>query len=80
SLEPCAHYGKTPPCADLIIHHKIPKVIIGCRDSFREVNGKGIEKLKQAGICVNVGVLEEACIELNRIFFVFNKEQRPYII
>lgn len=80
SLEPCAHYGKTPPCADLIIKHKIPKVVIGCRDPFVQVNGKGIEKLKAAGIEVVIGVLEKECIELNKRFFTFHKERRPYVI
>src|SRR5882757_3911849 len=61
SLEPCAHYGKTPPCADLIIKHRIPKVVIGCRDPFEQADGRGIEKLKDAGIEVIVGVLEEEC-------------------
>jgi len=69
SLEPCAHYGKTPPCADLIIRHCIPKVFVGCRDPFDAVNGKGIEKLQEAGIEVITGVLEEECQWLNRRFF-----------
>jgi diaminohydroxyphosphoribosylaminopyrimidine deaminase/5-amino-6-(5-phosphoribosylamino)uracil reductase len=80
SLEPCAHFGKTPPCADLIIKHKIPKVVIGCRDPFAEVNGKGIEKLKAAGIEAMTGVLEKECLELNKCFFTFHAQQRPYIV
>src|ERR1700749_1288840 len=61
SLEPCAHYGKTPPCADLIIKHQIHKVVVGCRDPFEQVDGKGIEKLQQAGVEVVTGVLEKEC-------------------
>jgi len=80
SLEPCAHYGKTPPCADLIIKHQIPKVVVGCRDPFEQVNGKGIEKLKAAGIEVISGVLENECKWLNRRFFTRVQKQRPYII
>jgi diaminohydroxyphosphoribosylaminopyrimidine deaminase/5-amino-6-(5-phosphoribosylamino)uracil reductase len=80
SLEPCAHYGKTPPCADLIVRNKIAKVVIGCVDVFTEVNGKGIEKLKQNGIEVTVGVLEKECRELNKKFFTYQSLQRPYII
>lgn len=80
SLEPCAHFGKTPPCADLIIRYNIPKVVIGCRDSFEEVNGKGIDKLKAAGIEVTLGVLEKECRELNRRFFTYHSRQRPYVI
>jgi diaminohydroxyphosphoribosylaminopyrimidine deaminase/5-amino-6-(5-phosphoribosylamino)uracil reductase len=80
SLEPCAHFGKTPPCADLIIRHNIPHAVIGCRDPFKEVDGKGIEKLKAAGINVTVGVLEDECRTLNKRFFMFNTEHRPFII
>ncbi len=80
SLEPCAHYGKTPPCADLIIKHRIPTVVIGCRDPFDQVDGKGIEKLKDAGIEVIAGVLEEDCKWLNRRFFTRVQKHRPYII
>ena len=80
SLEPCAHYGKTPPCADLIIHYNIPRVVIGCRDPFKEVDGKGIEKLKAAGIEVETALLEQECRELNKRFFTFHTKQRPYII
>jgi diaminohydroxyphosphoribosylaminopyrimidine deaminase / 5-amino-6-(5-phosphoribosylamino)uracil reductase len=80
SLEPCAHFGKTPPCSDLIIQHKIPKVVIGCRDPFKEVDGKGIEKLKAAGVEVIIDVLKEECMELNKRFFTFHQQQRPYVI
>jgi diaminohydroxyphosphoribosylaminopyrimidine deaminase/5-amino-6-(5-phosphoribosylamino)uracil reductase len=80
SLEPCAHYGKTPPCADLIIKHRIPRVVVGCRDPFEQVNGKGTEKLREAGIEVITGVLEKECLWLNRRFFTRVQKHRPYII
>lgn len=80
NLEPCAHFGKTPSCADLIIHHKIPKVIIGCRDTFHEVAGRGIEKLQAAGCEVTTGVLEQESRNLNRRFFTFHEKKRPYVI
>jgi diaminohydroxyphosphoribosylaminopyrimidine deaminase/5-amino-6-(5-phosphoribosylamino)uracil reductase len=80
SLEPCAHHGKTPPCADLIIRHKIPKVVIGCRDPFKEVDGKGIEKLHAAGVEIVLGVLEAECKALNQRFLAFHTQHRPWIV
>ena len=80
SLEPCAHYGKTPPCADLIIRYGVRQVIIGCRDPFEMVNGKGIEKLLAANIEVVAGVLEQECIQLNKKFFTYHQQKRPYVI
>lgn len=80
SLEPCNHQGKTPPCTDLIIKNKIPRIVIGCKDPFEKVNGTGIQKLKEAGIEVEVGVLENKAIQLNKRFFTFHLQKRPYII
>ncbi len=80
SLEPCSHFGKTPPCSDLIIQHQIKKVVIGCRDPFKEVNGRGIEKLNEAGVETVVDVLKTECIDLNKRFFTFHQKHRPYII
>ena len=80
SLEPCSHTGKTPPCADLIVSNNIPKVVIGCVDTFSVVAGKGIERLIENGIEVEVGVLETECRELNKRFFTFHEKNRPYIV
>ncbi|HKR05613.1 MAG TPA: bifunctional diaminohydroxyphosphoribosylaminopyrimidine deaminase/5-amino-6-(5-phosphoribosylamino)uracil reductase RibD [Bacteroidia bacterium] len=80
TLEPCSHFGKTPPCTDLIIKYKIPEVIIGNKDPFEKVNGSGIKKLKDAGIKIMMGILEKECRFMNRRFFVFQEQKRPYII
>lgn len=80
NLEPCAHFGKTPPCADLLVNKGVKRVVIGNTDPFASVNGKGIEKLKNAGIEVKTGILEHECRHLNRRFFTRITQNRPYII
>ena len=79
NLEPCSHTGKTPPCADFIISHKIPRVVIGTTDTSEKVSGKGIARLKDAGCQVRSGILEDECRYLNRRFFTFHEKKRPYI-
>lgn len=80
SLEPCCHTGKTPPCADLIIRKQVKRVVCGCIDPFAQVHGRGVQKLRDAGIDVTVGVLGDECRALNRQFNVYNTLERPYIL
>ena len=80
SLEPCSYYGKTPPCADLIVSNHIPRVVIGTLDPNPKVSGRGVEILRKAGIEVTVGILEDECRELNKRFFIFQEQKRPYIL
>lgn len=80
SLEPCSHFGKTPPCVDLILKHRFPNVVIGTVDPNEKVAGKSVQKLKEAGVNVIVGVLEKECQQLNRRFFTFHHQNRPFVI
>ena len=80
TLEPCSHFGKTPPCSDLIIKHQVPQVVIGCIDDNPEVSGKGLKKLRENGCEVTVGILEKECKEHHKRFFTFHHKKRPYII
>ena len=80
NLEPCSHHGLTPPCSDLIINKKIPRVVIGTIDPFAKVAGRGIEKMTKSGIQVETGILKSKCLDLNKRFFTFHNKNRPYII
>lgn len=80
NLEPCSHFGQTPPCSDLILKSNIKKVVIGVVDVNEKVKGKGVARLKKGGVEVVLGVLEDECITLNKRFFTFHQKQRPYII
>lgn len=80
TLEPCSHYGKTPPCSKLIIETGIPRVVVGCMDPFKEVSGRGVKMLREAGVEVATGVLEEECRQINRKFITAHTEGRPYVL
>lgn len=80
TLEPCSHYGRTPPCAELIISKRIPRVVVGCLDPFEKVSGRGVKMLRDAGVEVKVGVLEQECRDLNVRFITAHTRRRPYVI
>ncbi|MBD5254090.1 MAG: bifunctional diaminohydroxyphosphoribosylaminopyrimidine deaminase/5-amino-6-(5-phosphoribosylamino)uracil reductase RibD [Barnesiella sp.] len=80
TLEPCSHYGRTPPCAELIISKRIPRVVVGCLDPFEKVSGRGVKMLRDAGVNVTVGVLEEECRQLNVRFMTAHTRRSPYVI
>jgi len=80
NLEPCSHHGNTPPCSELIVNEGIPRVVIGSTDTSTRVSGKGIRILKEAGCDVHTGVLEQSCRDLNRRFFTFHEQKRPWVV